>query len=91
MLPSSRKSSLTAPLRLTYSIQPAQSLTCSSQLIVDYIADKIEQSVSIQQIFNELLRFFETEALCLGPAFGNTTSVEDVSGLNATHPKANPP
>ena len=91
MLPSSRKSSLTAPLRLTYSIQPVQSLTCSSQLIVDYIADKIEQSVSIQQIFNELLRLFETEALCLGPAFGNTTSVEDVSGLNATHPKANPP
>ena len=58
-------------------------MTCSSQLIVDYIADKIEQSVSIQQIFNELLRFFETEALCLGPAFGNITSVEDVSGLNS--------
>ena len=33
------------------------------------MADKIEQSVSIQQLFNELLRFFETEAECLGPAF----------------------
>jgi len=54
---------------LTYSIRPAKSLISSSQLIVDYIADKIEQSVPIQQIFNELLRFFETEALCLGPAF----------------------
>jgi len=57
------------PLNLTYSIQPTQSLIESSQLIVDYMADKIEQSVSIQQIYNELLRFFETEALCLGPSF----------------------
>ena len=83
MLPSSRKSSLTAPLRLTYSIQPAQSLTCSSQLIVDYIADKIEQSVSIQQIFNELLQFFETEAQCIGPAFKTDAfspqSIEDLT------------
>ena len=49
------------PVNLIYSIRPAQSLVVSSQLIVDYIADKIEQSVSIQQIFNEILRFFETE------------------------------
>ena len=57
------------PTNLTYSIKPTQSLIESSHLIVDYIADKIEQSVSIQQIFNEILRFFETEALCLGPSF----------------------
>ena len=56
-------------LKITYSIQPVKSLISSSELIVDYIADKIEQSVSIQQIFNELLRFFETEAVCVGPSF----------------------
>jgi hypothetical protein len=60
------------PVNLIYSIRPAQSLVVSSQLIVDYIADKIEQSVSIQQIFNEILRFFETEALCVGPSFIST-------------------
>ena len=60
------------PVNLVYSIRPAQSLVVSSQLIVDYIADKIEQSVSIQQIFNEILRFFETEALCVGPSFIST-------------------
>ena len=69
------------PIKVTYSIQPAQSLIESSDLIVDYIADKIEQSVSIQQIFNELLRFFETEALCLGPSF--TTLSDDPE--TATH------
>jgi len=67
---------------LTYSIQPAKSLISSSQLIVDYIADKIEQSVSIQQIFNELLRFFETEALCLGPAFIKQTSSSETQSTN---------
>ena len=67
---------------LTYSIQPAKSLISSSQLIVDYIADKIEQSVSIQQIFNELLRFFETEALCLGPAFIKQTSSSETQATS---------
>jgi len=33
------------------------------------MADKIEQSTPVGLIFNELLRFFETEASCLGPAF----------------------
>ena len=56
-------------MKLTYSIKPAQSLIVSSELIVDYIADKIEQSQPVSVIFNELLRFFETEALCLGPSF----------------------
>ena len=56
-------------MKLTYSIKPAQSLIISSELIVDYIADKIEQSQPVSVIFNELLRFFETEALCLGPSF----------------------
>jgi len=39
------------------------------------MADKIEQSVSIQQIFNELLRFFETEAVCLGPSFRTSKEI----------------
>jgi hypothetical protein len=56
-------------MKLTYSIKPARSLIVSSELIVDYIADKIEQSQPVSVIFNELLRFFETEALCLGPSF----------------------
>jgi len=38
------------------------------------MADKIEQSVPIQQLFNELLRFFESEAECLGPAFNTDTT-----------------
>ena len=37
------------------------------------MADKIEQSTSVQSLFNELLRFFETEAQCVGPAFGSPT------------------
>ena len=61
-------------LKVTYSIQPTQSLVSSSQLIADYMADKIEQSVPIQQLFNELLRFFESEAECLGPAFNTDTT-----------------
>jgi len=68
-------------LNVTYSIQPVKSLISSSELIVDYMADKIEQSVSIQQIFNELLRFFETEAVCLGPSF--RTSKEISTALSA--------
>ena len=67
------------PVNLIYSIRPAQSLVVSSQLIVDYIADKIEQSVSIQQIFNEILRFFETEALCVGPSFISTQQRSDIT------------
>lgn len=67
------------PVNLIYSIRPAQSLVVSSQLIVDYIADKIEQSVSIQQIFNEILRFFETEALCVGPSFISTQQQSDIT------------
>ena len=43
-----------APIKIIYSIKPTKSLISSSQLVADYIADKIEQSVSIQQIFNEL-------------------------------------
>ena len=62
-------------LNVTYSIQPVKSLISSSELIVDYMADKIEQSVSIQQIFNELLRFFETEAVCLGPSFRTSKEI----------------
>ena len=73
---------------LTYSIKPAKSLICSSQLIVDYIADKIEQSVSIQQIFNELLRFFETEAMCLGPAFIKQDSSSENQSTNEQSWKA---
>ena len=64
-------------IKLTYSIQPTQSLVSSSQLIVDYIADKIEQSTPVGLIFNELLRFFETEALCLGPDFINNEIKEE--------------
>ena len=64
-------------MKLTYSIQPTQSLVSSSQLIVDYIADKIEQSTPVGLIFNELLRFFETEALCLGPDFINNEIKEE--------------
>lgn len=80
---------------LTYSIRPAASLTSSSQLIVDYIADKIEQSVSIQQLFNELLRFFETEALCLGPAFISQTTpsesnIKDQKGESNNKSLSNP-
>ena len=47
------------------------------------MADKIEQSVSIQQLFNELLRFFETEAECLGPAFEVKSGVSNGNN-NAT-------
>jgi hypothetical protein len=65
-------------LNVTYSIQPVKSLISSSELIVDYMADKIEQSVSIQQIFNELLRFFETEAVCLGPSFRTSKEISTV-------------
>ena len=53
------------------------------------MADKIEQSVSIQQLFNELLRFFETEAECLGPAFQkpSVSSTEDgvSNGMGFAH------
>ena len=72
-------------VRIIYSIRPAQSLTVSSQLIVDYMADKIEQSTPVGLIFNELLRFFETEASCLGPAFLKESSNEvgSRSDLNA--------
>ena len=72
-----------APIKIIYSIKPTKSLISSSQLVADYIADKIEQSVSIQQIFNELLQFFETEAQCTGPAFKTDAfspqSIEDLS------------
>jgi hypothetical protein len=70
-------------IKVIYSIQPTQSLISSSQLIADYMADKIEQSVSIQQLFNELLRFFETEAECLGPAFEVKSGVSNGNN-NAT-------
>lgn len=73
-MPTSSSYQLPNGLRLSYSIQPTRSLVSSSQLIADYMADKIEQSVSIQQLFNELLRFFETEAECLGPAFNMGTA-----------------
>ena len=60
--------------------------------MADYMADKIEQSVSIQQIFNELLRFFETEALCLGPAFSTKpevlTAIPVSDSGEATSPQA---
>jgi hypothetical protein len=75
-------------IKVIYSIQPTQSLISSSQLIADYMADKIEQSVSIQQLFNELLRFFETEAECLGPAFQcAASSTEDgvSNGMGFAH------
>ena len=72
-----------APIKIIYSIKPTKSLISSSQLVADYIADKIEQSVSIQQIFNELLQFFETEAQCIGPAFKTDAfspqSIEDLT------------
>ena len=71
------------PIKVIYSIKPTKSLVSSSQLVADYIADKIEQSVSIQQIFNELLQFFETEAQCIGPAFKTDAfspqSIEDLT------------
>ena len=72
-------------MKLTYSIQPTQSLVSSSQLIVDYIADKIEQSTPVGLIFNELLRFFETEALCLGPDFINN-EIKEESNWCLRHP-----
>ena len=71
------------PIKVIYSIKPTKSLVSSSQLVADYIADKIEQSVSIQQIFNELLQFFETEAKCIGLAFKTDAfspqSIEDLT------------
>ena len=70
-------------MKLTYSIKPARSLIVSSELIVDYIADKIEQSQPVSVIFNELLRFFETEALCLGPSFRSVEEPTD-NGETAT-------
>ena len=74
-------------VRIIYSIRPAQSLTVSSQLIVDYMADKIEQSTPVGLIFNELLRFFETEASCLGPAFLKESPNEVGSNVLRSEPK----
>jgi hypothetical protein len=75
-------------LNVTYSIQPVKSLISSSELIVDYMADKIEQSVSIQQIFNELLRFFETEAVCLGPSFRTSKEISTAFETGGSERKA---
>lgn len=47
-------------------------------MIADYIAGKVEQSYPIQSLFQEILILFQQEAICVGPAFRNTTSTDPI-------------
>jgi len=55
--------------KLSFIIEPVQTMVQDPRLIADYIATKIEISTPIQTVFNEIIQIFEREVQCIGPDF----------------------
>lgn len=71
-------------VKIKWNLVPVNSLTNSAQLVADYLSSKIEQSTSIQSLFQEMLFLFNQEAICIGPAFRNNTINRESSTISKT-------
>jgi len=47
-------------VQLIFTIKPVSSLVMSPQLVADYIADKIEQSLPLQSVYQDIHQYFAT-------------------------------
>ena len=80
--------------KLSFVIEPVQTMVEDPKLIADYIATKIEISTPIQTVFNEIIRIFEQEVQCIGPDFEIGSNVkhlesESKDGYGITSPQSN--
>ena len=47
-------------VQLIFTIKPVSSLVISPQLVADYIADRIEQSLPLQSVYQDIHQYFST-------------------------------
>jgi ribosomal protein S3 len=47
-------------IKFIFTIKPVESLVISPQIVADYIADKIEQSIPIQSLYQDIQQYFST-------------------------------
>lgn len=50
----------THKIKFVFTIKPVESLVISPQIVADYIADKIEQSMPIQSLYQDIQQYFST-------------------------------
>ena len=71
-------------VQLIFTIKPVSSLVISPQLVADYIADRIEQSLPLQSVYQDIHQYFSTyESNRSTPS--STTVGEGVRGAVGTY------
>lgn len=57
-----------------------KTLVQSPKLVAAYISSKIENSIPVQGVFNEIMRTFELDVKCVGPDFEKGSKFKDMEG-----------